>query len=85
MLVSRDGSYERRRRARLALVTSTTLGIPSKRAVGPANGLEHHSVINADELQMTRPSGLIERIGELDADQRPRLDAALHNALGLRP
>jgi mRNA interferase MazF len=84
-LVSRDGSYERRRRATVALVTSTIRGVPVEVAVGPANGLEHDSVINADELQTIRASRLIERIGELDADQRARLDTALHYALGLRP
>lgn len=84
VLVSRAGSYERRRRATVALVTRTIRDIPVEVPVGPANGLEHESVINVDELQTIRASRLIERIGELDGDQRTRLDGALHYALGLR-
>ena len=82
-LVSRDGSYERRRRATVALVTSSIRGIPVEVPVGPANGLDHDSVINADELQTIRASHLVERIGELDLSQRARLNAALSFALGL--
>jgi hypothetical protein len=51
--------------------------IPVEVEVGPANGLEHASVINVDELQTIRISHLVERIGQLDANQRARLDSAL--------
>ena len=82
-LVSRDGSYERRRRATVALVTTTIRGIPVEVRVGPANGLERESVINTDELQTIRLSHLVEHIGNLDRGQVARLDTALRFALGL--
>ena len=83
VLVSHDGSYDRRRRATVALVTSTIRGIPVEVAVGPANGLAHDSVINVDELQTLRISRLVECIGELVPEQRARLDTALLFAFGL--
>ena len=82
-LVSRDGSYDRRRRATVALITSTIRGIPVEVRVGPPNGLDHESVINTDELQTIRITRLVERIGDLSPEQRARLDEALLFALGL--
>ena len=82
-LVSRDGSYDRRRRATVALITSTIRGIPVEVAVGLSNGLDHDSVINTDELQTIRITRLVERIGDLGPEQRVRLDEALLFALGL--
>jgi mRNA interferase MazF len=83
VLVSRDASYDQRRRATVALVTSTIRGIPVEVPVGPANGLVHASVINTDELQTIRITWLVERIGDLSPEQRARLDTALRFALGL--
>ena len=82
-LVSRDGSYDRRGRATVALITSTIRGIPVEVAVGFSNGLDHDSVINTDELQTIRITRLVERIGDLGPEQRVRLDEALLFALGL--
>ena len=82
-LVSWDGSYDRRRRATVALITSTIRDIPVEVRVGPPNGLDHDSVINADELQTIRITRLVERIGDLSPEQRARLDEALLFALGL--
>ncbi len=82
-LVSRDGSYDRRRRATVALITSTIRGIPVEVRVGPSNGLDHDSVINTDELQTIRITRLVERIGDLSPEQRARLDEVLLFALGL--
>jgi mRNA interferase MazF len=83
VLVSRDGSYDRRRRATVALVTSTVRRIPVEVPVGTANGLDHASVVNVDELQTVRVSALIDRIGQLDPGQLANLDEALRFALGL--
>ena len=82
-LVSWDGSYDRRQRATVALITSTIRGIPVEVRVGPPNGLDHESVINTDELQTIRITRLVERIGDLSPEQRARLDEALLFALGL--
>jgi mRNA interferase MazF len=82
-LVSRDGSYDRRRRATVALITSTIRGIPVEVAVGLSNGLDHDSVITTDELQTIRITSLVERIGDLGPEQRVRLDEALLFAVGL--
>jgi mRNA interferase MazF len=72
-----------RSRSRVALITSTIRGIPVEVPVGPANGLEYESVVSTDELQTIRLDRLVERIGDLDTQQRARLDAALRFALGL--
>jgi mRNA interferase MazF len=83
VLCSRDGSYERRRRATVALITSTIRGLPVEVAIGTANGLEHDSVINVDDLATIRLGQLVERCGELDEEQISALDAALRYALDL--
>jgi mRNA interferase MazF len=83
VLVSRESSYERRRRATVALITTTIRGIPVEVPVGAPNGLDHDSVINVDELQTIRVARLVERIGDLSPEQRALLDSALRFALGL--
>jgi mRNA-degrading endonuclease toxin of MazEF toxin-antitoxin module len=84
VLISRDGSYERRRRATVAIVTSTQRGIPVEVPVGTESGLDHQSIVNVDDLFTLRLSQLIERRGALQSSQIASLDAALHFALGLR-
>ena len=81
--ISRDGSYQRRRRATVALVTTTRRGIPVEVPVGEKNGLDHASVVNTDDLWTIRLSDLIEQLGELDVDQTAAMDNALRFALGL--
>jgi mRNA interferase MazF len=85
VLVSREGSYERRRKATVAPITTTIRRIPVEVAVDAANGLEHDSVVNADELQTIPLRDLVERLGAIAAEQLVALDAALHFALGLAP
>jgi len=55
--------------------------LPFEVAVGEANGLDHASVINCDELATVRLSSLIEHVGVLDDEQLQALDAALRYAL----
>ena len=55
--------------------------MPFEVAVGEANGLDHASVINCDELATVRLSSLIEHVGVLDDEQLQALDAALRYAL----
>jgi mRNA interferase MazF len=83
VLVSRASSYEQRRKATIALVTTTRRGRPFEVAVGEANGLDNQSVINCDELVTVRLGLLVEYVGTLDADQVRSLDAALRYCLGL--
>ncbi len=82
-LLSRDNSYRARSRATVALVTSRVRGIPVEVPVGEREGVRDGSVINVDEVYTVRTDQFRERLGVLDADQRARLDAALHFALGL--
>ena len=84
VLISRDGSYEHRRRATVAIVTTTRRGIPVEVPVGTEGGLDHESVVTVDDLFTLRLSQLIERRGALRPSQVASLDAALHFALGLR-
>jgi mRNA-degrading endonuclease toxin of MazEF toxin-antitoxin module len=84
VLISRDGSYERRRKATVAMVTSRARGIPVEVALGESNGLGHPSVANVDELHTLGLGELLDRVGRLDAAQLSALDEALHFALGVR-
>ena len=83
VVLSRDAAIPRLRRTLIGPCTTTIRRIPVEVVVGPANGLDHESVINVDELQTIRVNRLIERIGELSPEQGARLDAALRFALGL--
>ena len=83
VLLSRDSSYRARRRATVALVTSTVRGLPIEIALGQANGLQDGSVVNVDEIYTVRTDQLRERMGALDAQQLGQLGAALRFALAL--
>lgn len=61
----------------VAPITSTAKGLSSEVPVGPANGLEHGSVISLDNV-VTIPVGLLGRnVGFLTADQEAQLARAM--------
>jgi mRNA interferase MazF len=77
ILLSRDAAMLRRRRAIVAIVTSQAYGTRAEVPVGPEDGLDHDSVIDADELLSIDLDLLVQRVGALSAHKL----AAMHEAL----
>ena len=84
LLLSRDGSYQARRRATVALITSTVRRIPVEVDVTAALGLPLVSVVNLDDLYTVHVDQLRDRVGALDEATMREVERALHFALGLR-
>jgi mRNA interferase MazF len=61
----------------VAGITSTIRGVATELPVGKANGLDHDSVVNLDDVQTIRRADLGQFLGYLDA----REEAGLHQAL----
>ncbi|MGH7883841.1 MAG: type II toxin-antitoxin system PemK/MazF family toxin [Candidatus Dormibacteraceae bacterium] len=67
----------------VAPITSRTRGLPTELPVGPANGLDHASMVALDRIE-TLPRDLIgELVGHLHRDQEPALAAAIIAAFDL--
>jgi mRNA interferase MazF len=67
----------------VAMVTATIRNLPAEIPLGRAQGLDHQSVANCDNLYTVSKSALGRVRGRLDSEQLARLDAALRVALGL--
>ena len=74
---------QRRQWVTIAPVTSTVRGLTTELAVGPANGLDHHSVVNLDNIATIPASALGRQIGRLLPAQEQALTAAIHAAFDL--
>jgi len=67
----------------VASITSRMRGLPTEVRLDHAQGLDHDSVVNCDNL-FTVPKTVVGRVrGELDPAQVHQLDTALTIALGL--
>jgi len=67
----------------IAAITSTRRGLSVELPVGPANGLDHESVVNLDTIYTISVDDLGPQIGTLREDQEPALAAAVFHAFGL--
>jgi mRNA interferase MazF len=67
----------------VAGITSTIRGVATELPVGTANGLDHESVVNLDDVQTIRRDDLGRFLGYLDAQQEPALHRALIRAFDL--
>lgn len=67
----------------VAPITSTSRGVSSEVHVGPANGLDHDSVISCDNIATIHVSKLGEEIGFLLTWQEPLLAEAIVRAFDL--
>lgn len=85
VLLSRDVAMSRRRRAIVAIITSNAHGTRVEVPVGPDDGLDHDSVIDADDLVTLDTELLIRRLGVLSTTKLPFLAEALRVALALPP
>ena len=68
----------------VAPITSTIHGLATEVAVGAANGLDHDSVINLDNVYTIRSDRLGRQVGCLHDEQEPGLRAALVRAFDLQ-
>jgi mRNA interferase MazF len=83
VLLSRNVAMSRRRRAIVAVITSNPRGTRAEVPVGPDDGLDHDSVIDADDLVTLDTALLLRRLGVLSASKLPVLAEALRVALAL--
>jgi mRNA interferase MazF len=67
-------------RVTVAPITSTIRGLSTEVAVGPANGLDHNSVVSCDNIVTVPIATLGRHLGYLLAEQEPDLAAAIHAA-----
>jgi mRNA interferase MazF len=70
-------------RVTVAPITSTVRGLSTEVPVGPANGLEHPSVVSCDNVVTVPVSALRRQIGVLLPGQEIALTIALHAAFDL--
>lgn len=67
----------------IAAITSTRRGLSVELPVGPANGLDHPSVVNLDTIYTIATDDLGPQIGTLQPHQEAALAAAVFHAFGL--
>jgi mRNA interferase MazF len=70
-------------RVTVAPITTTVRGLSTEVAVGPANGLDHDSVVSCDNIVTVPTSALGKQIGYLLPAQEPALSAAIRAAFDL--
>ena len=77
VVLTREAARAAMTKVTVAPITSTAKGLSSEVAVGPANGLEHDSVISLDNV-VTIPVSLLGRtVGFLTTDQEALLARAV--------
>ncbi len=67
----------------VAPITSTIHGLSTEVRVGPANGLDHESVVSCDNIVTVPASSLGKHLGHLLADQENDLAEAIRSAFDL--
>ena len=83
VLVSRDQAYRVRSAVTVVPITRTIRNIPAEVLLGPADGIRHKSVANADTVT-TIPKGLlVEYLTTLSTPKLQALDQALKFSLDL--
>jgi mRNA interferase MazF len=70
-------------RVTVAPITSTIRGLSTEVPVGPANGLDHASVVSCDNIVTVPVSALGPRVGFLLAEQETALTDAIRAAFDL--
>ena len=70
-------------RVTVAPITTTVLGLSTEVPVGPANGLDHDSVVSCDNIVTVPVDALGRQLGFLLTDQEPALGEAIRNAFDL--
>ena len=70
-------------RVTVAPITTTVLGLSTEVPVGPANGLDHDSVVSCDNILTMPVDALGRQLGFLLDDQEAALSEAIHSAFDL--
>jgi mRNA interferase MazF len=70
-------------RVTVAPITSAVRGLSTEVPVGPANGLDHPSVVSCDNIVTVPASALGRQLGFLLTEQETALTAAIHAAFVL--
>jgi len=70
-------------RVTVAPITSTIRGLSSEVPVGQANGLDHSSVVNCDNIVTVPVTSIGRQLGFLLADQETALSEAIQAAFDL--
>ena len=83
LVLTRDRVRQRRQWVTIAPVTTTVRGLTTELAVGPANGLDHDSVVNLDNIVTIPAADLGRQIGRLLPEQEAALTEAIHAAFDL--
>jgi mRNA interferase MazF len=83
LVLTRELVLPHRQQVTVAPMTTTVRGLSTEVAVGPANGIDHKSVVSCDNIVTIDKNALGERIGYLFPAQEPLLTAAIHAALDL--
>ena len=83
VLVSRNAAYAVRSSVTAAPVTTRIRGIPPEAPVGPEDGLNHVSVVNADDLITVSKNRIDEYIAHLRPEKLRAVHSAIRFALGL--
>ena len=83
LLLSREGTYQFRNQATVALVTRTIRPIRTQVPVGPQDGLEYDGVINCDDVHTIYLEQLQRAIGPLAQPKLRQVEAALLTSLGI--
>jgi mRNA interferase MazF len=83
VLLSRDGTYQFRTQATVALVTRTIRAIRTQVPIGPDDGLEYPGVINCDDVHTIYLDQLDQLIAPLTPPKLRAVEQALRVAIEL--
>lgn len=83
LVLTRDIVRPHLSRVTVAPITTTVRGLSTEVPVGPANGLDHDSVVSCDNAVTVPADALGRQLGFLLADQEPALSEAIRTAFDL--
>lgn len=83
LVLTRELVREQMGRVTVAPITKTVRGLSTEVPVGPANGLDAHSVVSCDNIVTVPKAVLGEQIGMLLTAQEAALGAAIRAAFDL--
>lgn len=83
LVLTREVAIGRLRTVTVAAITSTIRGLAIEVLVGPANGLDHDSVVNLDNIFTVDHRTLGRRVGFFLDSQEGALSEAVMNAFDL--
>jgi len=83
LILTRDVVRPHLSRVTVAPITSTIRGLSTEVPVGPANGLDHDSVVSCDNIVTVPASALGRQLGFLLTEQETTLTEAIRAAFDL--